>query len=186
MTCVVPSKGVHSFAVKRLSKFILATGLVQFSYRPDKEQSIVATVQEACKMSRRKGVNTTPKGLKPNGPLEGRYLCDFSAADVPSAEEDPVDSSEEYEPAVIGAPEHSHPGESQSNGAAEAAVKSIVSLARTLKAALEARLRLSKPIPCSHAIVHWLFEHAAWILSKCVVDGEGKAPYGLLHGREAR
>ena len=65
-------------------------------------------------------------------------------------------------------------------------MKTVVSLVRTLKVAVEARLNLSKPMPCHHAIVHWLFEHAAWILSKYAVDGEGRTPYGRRHGHEAQ
>ena len=39
---------------------------------------------------------------------------------------------------------------------------------------------------CNHPIVARLFEHAAWILSKYGLDAEGRTPWGLLHGREAR
>ena len=42
MTCVVPNKGLHDFAIKRLSQFILSCGLIKFSYRADKEPSVVA------------------------------------------------------------------------------------------------------------------------------------------------
>ena len=90
------------------------------------------------------------------------------------------------DPTVLAVPEHSHPGESASNGYAEAAVKLVVNQARTLKVALECRLRRDRPIPCSHQVIAWLFEHAAWILSKIVVNHEGRTPWGLLHGREAR
>ena len=76
----------------------------------------------------------------------------------------------------MGVPEHSQPGESQSDGYAEAAVKAVVAQARTLKAALEGNLGLKTPIFCDHPVVHWLFEHSAWILSKYVVDGEGRTP----------
>ena len=31
-----------------------------------------------------------------------------------------------------------------------------------------------------------MFEHASWLLNKYAVNGEGRTPYGLLHGREAR
>ena len=103
----------------------------------------------------------------------------------PAIVEDAAPSLEPFLP-LVAIPELSHPGESQSNGSAEVAVKNIVSRARTLKVALEARLRLKTHIPCSHAIVHWLFEHASWILSTFMVDGEGRTPYGRLHGREVR
>ena len=59
-------------------------------------------------------------------------------------------------------------------------------MARTLKVALEARIGATKPIPCSHAIVSWIFERAAWSLTKYGLNPEGRTPWGLLHGREAR
>ena len=161
LAIVVPNKGVHDWVVQRVSRFILDSGLLQFSYRADKEPSIVALFQEACRASGREGTNVTPSGLKANGDFEGTYTFDFSSSDVPSAENsprdwrgDPVEDNAKPDPAVIGVPEHSHPGESQSNGAAEAAVKTVVAHARTLKAALESRLRLSKPLSCQHAVVH--------------------------------
>ena len=52
--------------------------------------------------------------------------------------------------------------------------------------ALEARLGLTKPIPCSHPVVAWLFQHSAWLLSKYSLNPDGRTPWGLLHGREAR
>ena len=113
-------------------------------------------------------------------------VFDLSAADVPAAEEAQQEAHAADRHTVLAVPEHSHPGESASNGYAEAAVKLLVSQARTLKVALESRLRREKPIPCSHPVVAWLFEHAAWILSKIVVNHEGRTPWGLLHGREAR
>ena len=87
---------------------------------------------------------------------------------------------------VTAVPEHSHPGESASNGKAEVSVKMIVDHARTLKVALEARLRLNKPLPCSHPVVAWIFERSAWLLSKYSVNIDGRTPYGLLHGKEAK
>ena len=62
----------------------------------------------------------------------------------------------------------------------------LVSQARTLKVALEARLKRERPFPCSHPVVAWLFEHAAWVLSKFQVNHEGRTALGLLHGREVR
>ena len=51
---------------------------------------------------------------------------------------------DEYPPAIgrtlVAAPEHSAPGESQSNGKAEIAVKTVVDLLRTPKAAFESRM----------------------------------------------
>ena len=59
-------------------------------------------------------------------------------------------------------------------------------MARTLKVALEARLGLSKPLPCHHPVVTWIFMHAAWVLNKYSLNPEGRTPWGLLRGREAR
>ena len=105
---------------------------------------------------------------------------------MPAAEQDVQREPDATGSTLLAVPEHSHPGESASNGYAEAAVKLVVNQARTLKVALECRLRRDKPFPCSHPIVAWLFEHAAWILSKIVVNHDGRTPWGLLHGREAR
>ena len=107
---------------------------------------------------------------------------------MPEAEQEAADVKAPRDPSlpVIGAPDHSLPGESASNSKAEAAVRHIMDMTRTLKVALEARLRLSKPLPSSHPIVAWMFSHAAWLLSKYAVNAEGRTPWGLLHGREAK
>ena len=61
-----------------------------------------------------------------------------------------------------------------------------IAQARTLKLALEARLKTAKPLPCTHPIVAWLFEHAAWTLSNCTANDNGRTQDGRLHGHEAR
>ena len=62
--------------------------------------------------------------------------------------------TDEYPPSIdrtiVAVPEHSAPGESQSNGKAEASVKTLVDLVRTLKAAFESRL--GGRIPAEHPI----------------------------------
>ena len=63
-------------------------------------------------------------------------------------------------------PEPSHVGESQSNGLAERSIRSFVELFSCLKASLEARLRLTEPLPCLHPIVRWLVEHTAFVLGR--------------------
>ena len=77
-------------------------------------------------------------------------VFDFDANDVPAAERQ---ASKETRPQypnapIVAVPEHSHPGESASNGKAESAVRTLVDQARTLKVALEARLGCTKPLPC--------------------------------------
>lgn len=183
---VVPETGVHPWVAERLARFILECWLIQFSYRADREPSIVALFQEACRLSGRKGEDVTPAPKdKDASSTSSTQTFEMQPGDIPAAEEEQAPPAVKL-PAVIGVPEHSHPGESQSNGFAEAAAKNVVSQARTLKAALEYNLKMSKPIPCNHPVVHWLFEHAAWVLSKFVVDAEGRTAYGRLHGREPR
>ena len=80
-------------------------------------------------------------------------------------------------------PERTHPGESQSNGTAERAVRSIMDMVRTLKHALESRLRAR--ITCSHPLIRWLVGHAAWVLNMYSLGADGHTPYGRLHGVEA-
>ena len=83
-------------------------------------------------------------------------------------------------------PEHSAVGDSQANGRAESAVQEIENHVRTLKAALESRIR--KRIPSSHPIVRWLIEHSATTLNKYAVHGDGatlSTAYEQLHGKKA-
>ena len=89
-------------------------------------------------------------------------------------------------PTIVAAPEHSHPGESPSNGKAERSVRTFVELLATHKASLEARLGLAQPLPCSHPIVRWLVEHVAFILNRCQVDKGGRTPYGHVHGKDVK
>ena len=58
--------------------------------------------------------------------------------------------------------------------------------ARTLKAALEARLGLDMPLPCSQPVIARIVDHSALRLSKYNVNTDGRTPHGLLHGREAQ
>ena len=125
---------------------MLSCGLTTFTYRADQEPSIVALVQEACRSCGRIGEDVTPPGLEPHGDFEGAYFMDFNftnyrSPDVPPAEPSPRNWKSEPasspKPVIAGVPEHSNPGESHSNGADEAAMKPLISHARTLKAALE-------------------------------------------------
>ena len=64
----------------------------------------------------------------------------------------------------VAVPEHSHTGESQSNGTAERSVQMVEHLVTTLKAASEDPIK--QQIPCSSQIMAWLFRHAGFLLSK--------------------
>ena len=80
-------------------------------------------------------------------------------------------------------PEHSHPGESQSNGLAERAIREVVDHIRVLKLALETHLNVR--IPSNHPVMAWLVEHAAYLLNRCQLGTDGRTPWGRLHGKEA-
>ena len=83
-------------------------------------------------------------------------------------------------------PETSAVGESQSNSRAERAVQTLEDQLRTLKAALESRVKAR--IPSWHPAVRWLIVYSAVVLNKYQLhdDGDGEASaYQLLHGHPA-
>jgi hypothetical protein len=57
----------------------------------------------------------------------------------------------------------------------------VEDLLRTLKSALEARLKVR--IPASHPVTRWLVEHVATILNRYSVNKDGQTPYFAFHGR---
>ena len=73
-------------------------------------------------------------------------------------------------------------GESQANGFAERAVRSIEEIVRTLKLDLESRL--AQRIPIEHPAVAWLIEHGADVLNKTQVGQDGRTPYERLKGKK--
>ena len=85
--------------------------------------------------------------------------------------------------AQVAVPEHGHPGESQSNGLAESAMKELVDEVRTLKMSLEHRLK--SRLPNNHPVMAWLVEHSAYVLNRCKFDTDGRTSYGRLHGKES-
>ena len=78
-------------------------------------------------------------------------------------------------------PENSAVGQSASNSRAERAVQTFEDMLRNYKSALEARM--SEHLPCNHAIMYWLTEHAAQTYNKHFVQADGKTPYEHLHGK---
>ena len=83
----------------------------------------------------------------------------------------------------IATPELSHPGESASNGLAERSAGEFMDQLRTLKTALENRLKIR--LSSSRPVTHWLIEHTAYyVLNKFSLGSDGHTPYGRLHGRE--
>ena len=103
----------------------------------------------------------------------------LGAADVPAAEGPPSNEVRKKEPdaSMVAVPEHSLPKEA-SNGNAESAVRTLVDQARTLDAALEAKLGRTKPLRCSHPVVSCMRMHAAWALNKYNMDSQGRHPIG--------
>ena len=89
----------------------------------------------------------------------------------------------EVDKARVAVPEHSHPGESQSNGLSERSVRELIDEVRTLKMSTEQRLK--ERLPNTHAVMSWLIEHAAYMLNRCNLGTDGRTAYGRLHGKES-
>ena len=85
--------------------------------------------------------------------------------------------------AVVGTPELSSVGESQSNGKSERGVQLVEDLIRTLKSAFEARLGMR--LGSTHPVMYWLVEYASVLLSKYSVGNDGCTAYQKLHGKRA-
>ena len=188
LCCVVPAKGRDPTVVNRLARFIKECGLTHFTYRSDREPAIVAMIEEACALSGRHGVkdNNGPNpeemvhtGLLDDSNPEG---CVITDVELPIGERPHVPSSVEVEATHTAAPEHTHPGESQSNGLAERSVGIFEDQFRTLKHALETRLK--RRLPSDHPVTAWLVEHTSFVLNKYALDSDGRTAYGRLHGRE--
>ena len=126
---------------------------MHFAYRSDKEPSIIALIEEACSRAGRRGVPA--KSVEDKVVLEdGAHAEGFvpEAGDHACGELQPEENPHAIDSAQIGVPEHSHPGESASNGKAERAVQAVVDHIRTLKAAFEERynVRLGNSHPLFH------------------------------------
>ena len=155
--CLVPGKGSDPLVVARLCRFIMECGLVHFAYRSDRKPAIVSLIQDACAMAGRNGVKVHAVGDEAPDP--------------------------DGEKAQVAVPEHSHPGESQSNGLAESSMKELIDEVRTLKMSLE--YRLQGRLPNTHPVMARLVEHAAYVLNRCKLGTDGRTSYGRLHGKES-
>ena len=170
---VVKSKGPEPSTVVRIARLITDFGLVHFAHRSDKEPSIVSMIQEACALSSRNGV--LEKNVDDEATLD--------EGDSPTGELQKYMHPRQVERSHVAVPEHSHPGESQSNGIAERAIQDLVDHIRVMKLALETKLNVK--LPCSHPIMAWLVKHAAYLLNRCQLGTDGRTPWGRLHGKEA-
>lgn len=183
MCCAVSAKGRDPMVIDRLARFIKECGLTQFTYRSDREPAIMAMLDEACSMSGRNGKRDT-KASESEAIAHADLVGDNGLASNVEIDDVPyVEGSHGVESSHTGAPELTHPGESQSNGLAERSVGIFEDQFRTLKVALETKLK--QRLPSSHPITSWLVEHTAWVINKFQLGSDGRTPYGRLHGRES-
>ena len=80
-------------------------------------------------------------------------------------------------------PEVSAVGESASNGKAERAIQSFEDQLRTLKSALDSRLKTK--VPVNHPVMRWLVEHSANVLNRYSLNTDGMTPYQAMHGKRS-
>ena len=175
LATVVDVKGPDPEGVKRVSRFILELGLVNFVYRADREKSIQALLDEAVKKSGAHGVS------QPTEPVERDEPQTFmdEAADDPG-----IPDRVNAEPVQTAAPELTQPGESQSNGIAERAIRQVADLFRTIKTSFESRV--GARVTMAHPLTKWIVEHAAFLLTKYQLGPDGRTGWGRLHGKEVR
>ena len=168
-TCV-PSKGRDPRVVSRIVRFLEEVGLTHFAYRNDREPAIVAMIEEACTLSGRKGVKISPSAEVADEDVDvSMFMSDgeITAADLDVGGSGAFDDSAPDVSIHVATPELSHPGESASNGLAERSVGVFMDQLRTLKTALESRLKIR--LASSRPITHWLIEHTSYVLSKNIV-----------------
>ena len=156
---IVPVKGLDMDVAARVARFIREAGLVHFAYRSDRELAITSLLEEAIRISGRKGVPTDTD----EPPDNFDFPIEVSQDDEPDA---PISTPKKpaEEGTVIAVPELTHPGESQSNGIAERAVETVVDHTRTLVLALETHLKLH--LPANHPVMAWAVEHSSYLLNK--------------------
>ena len=87
-------------------------------------------------------------------------------------------------PSPQAVPENSAVGESQSNGRAERTVQTVEDLLRTHKLSLETKIKAR--LPSDHAVLRWMVEFVADVLTKYTINSTGQSPYEELHGRKVR
>ena len=81
-------------------------------------------------------------------------------------------------------PRHPPAYNPQANGPCEKMVQDVTAQTRTLKLALEARIKYK--IPMDAPVMEWLMEHAAFILSRYTTGSDGMTSYEKLTGRKWR
>ena len=165
---VVDGEGSLPIVVRQMATWIHECGLVHFVYRTDKEAAICDLIRDAVRESGRPG-----RPREPDHDPEDEPACRRLSETQPE--------TPSMDPTVLAVPEHSHPGESQSNGRVERAVQLVEDQSRTLRAALQAHL--GTEIPCTHPLVRWMVGHAARTLTKYKEGDDGRTPYTRVHGK---
>ena len=79
--------------------------------------------------------------------------------------------------------EQSPVGESQSNGIAARKIQAVEDPLRTMRAALQGRLKMQ--IPMRHPIMQWVMENVGSVMNHYVMGNDGLTAYQRLHGRRA-
>ena len=108
--CLVDAKGPTPMMVRMVSEWIKLCGLVNFRYRSDKESALVRLLEDAIRES---GRHATPLS-------EEELERDRDEDNLVAPEPEPIPQT-----TTTAVPEHSHVGESPSNGAAERAVQMV-------------------------------------------------------------
>ena len=164
---VVPVKGLDQAVAQRVARFIKEAGLVHFAFRSDRELAITSLLEEAIRLSGRRGIpvdtDSPPTQVDPPRPM-----VEDDEPDAPTC----LPWKAAPDGAVVAVPELTHPGESPSNGIAERAVETVVDHTRTIIAALE--MRLQAHIPSKHAIMAWAVEHSAYLLNKYLLGNDNR------------
>jgi hypothetical protein len=78
-------------------------------------------------------------------------------------------------------PEASIKGESQTNGLAEVGVKILEDVIRTLKIAVETKIK--EPLAANPILLAWLAEHAAAVYNRCAGMTDGRSPWQRADGK---
>ena len=81
----------------------------------------------------------------------------------------------------MGPPENSVVGESQTNGAIERAVQDVKGQVRTVKVALERKLKVK--LKEDRVVLAWLVDYVGIALSRIKVNADGRTGYQNIKGK---
>ena len=78
--------------------------------------------------------------------------------------------------------ENSRVGDSDSNGKIERAIREVKGMIRTFRGHIEEKT--GEPVKLDDAIVPWIVRHAAYVITRCRVDEDGKTAMQKIKGRK--